>query len=365
MRARVRISSDEQLGLLTNIGVLSALIFTVLISSQTSVTLDEWYTKDYRWGLRSSAEYRLRVLQYLTTAGKDLIVIDHHGPLNISAVLSGLDEIPFTFLGKLRYQDRIFQIDRVFHATSDDVPNSWKYDNRERGFYCAEARYWMAVTLLGLTSIGSLMLYAAINMSALKEREEEAAKTKDQKLLEGIVEELKGLRSDLAKVSAWRTSSDAGPRSNAGQQVQAVGPGANETIGKHALEIKVDQTHPVKDSQPCGNGSKVEDGKADPETCVKCFNGVWEYAPSGLTISIILLSFSLGYGIHLAVWGLYDIGIARFPHYVSNEPMFDFYVGIWGWIVLAIYFGSSVQTFLNGNEISVIKLVKEYCKKRS
>lgn len=344
MRARVCISSDEQLGLLTNIGVLSALILTIVISSQTSVTLDEWYNRDYRWNLRTSAEYRLRVLQYLTTAGQNLSVIDAHGPLNISGVLSEND-IPSLSSGrslKKNYEDKIYQIDRVFHATSDDVPNIWKFDNREVGYYTLEARFWLAVTLLGLSSIGSLMLYAAINLGELKEREEEAT----QKLWKDIIAELKGLRSDLAK----RRLGNARSRSRWIRRIQ-MRAGKPSRILSHAPAAgKVEAS--------CSTTATNGNAKIDPRTCVKCFNSVWEYAPSGLTVSIIILAFSLAYGTHLALWGLYDIGLVRFPHHVSNELMFDFYVTTWGWIVLVIYFVSSVLTFLSGNKIS-FKLMKK------
>lgn len=286
----VNFSADEQLGLLTNLGILSALMLTVLISSETALSMDEWYNKDYRWELSYSREFRLKVLQYListetnltglTIRGANIVAIDSMGLLDVTAALS--QHVPAAAYGlyysSLPHWEKIMQIDRVYHATRDIMPNNWKLRDWTKDNFSTAGRYWMAVILLGLSCIGSMMLYAAINIS-----------------------------------------------------------------GKKEIEQQLDEERKIRTGNAQNGGSPAD---AEQQTC---FASSWKHVPSSLTVSMILLTCSLAFGIFLTLWGLLDVAIARFPHGMTVVLTFNYWGHIWGWIPFLFYFFSSVLTFRNGN----------------
>lgn len=310
----VLLTSEEQLGLISTFGVLSALMLSIVITSQTSVTMDEWYNYSYRQSLIYSPKFRLNLLQYLTTTGQNLSVVDGFGPLDISAVLNQHVETPDkNYAKEIQTWDNIMQIERIFHATRDVVPNNWKTNYWSTNLIqSVEGRYWVAIVLLGLACVGSVSLYASVSMSAKKEMEQtEESKEKQQAVVKAVVDALEKYRSPTRPP---------------------------DTEKEQAEE---------KDSHPSDTDSQ----------------SFWKYLPSGVDMSITLMALSLVVGTNFAVWGLLDVGIARFPNGYTVVLMYDFWIILCGSVLFTFYVLTSIQAFLDGGKISTVKRWLGSCRR--
>jgi len=334
-----------------------------VIASQTTVTMDEWYNYNYRANLVYRSEFRQNILQYLTNTGQNLSVIDGFGALDITTVLNQHVEPPkSSYSTEIKHWDKIEQLERVFHATRDVVPNSWKTNNYDLGLLSLEGRYWIANVLLGISCIGSVSLYASVSISAKKEKEQDAEKkAKQQAVVDAVFDALNKWRPSQKQDKETQTCEKygAGARSDAGQQrgketqpCNKYLAGASSDAGQQEGEDeKMQDKNNDKNIQTCDKYDAGQRKGNDAQQCDKyCF---WEHVPSCLDVSIALMVLSLMGGISFAVWGVLDVGISRFPNGLSIILTYDFWLVIWGSVLLVFYALSSILAFLDGNKESV------------
>lgn len=149
-------------GLLTNVGLVSALILAAVGQFQGALSLDDQLDLSYRMCLMQNEDYRVWLNSYLLKTGFNMTIDDDpmlHGPLNISEAL--LAPKGFLFSVTPRVSSDLQRIDRVFHHTrSAAIPPAMKVC--DSGGWNYIDKFSIAVTLCSAVTCSSALAYAAL-----------------------------------------------------------------------------------------------------------------------------------------------------------------------------------------------------------